>query len=319
MELNQETMNKVEIQKIRDLPIESVAQRLGLEVTRHKAICPFHEDSHPSLSFRVNTNTYKCFVCGAHGGVIDLAMKLLPSKGRTGGVSFIETCEWLVNENNIIIEKYPPAVKQIRKYPPDVQFLSGLVAHPVLNEVARCFLFDQRKLNPKVIEWCGISSISQPTPCWRYGKPFYDAPSLLFPYKDINGNVLNVQSRYLGCKSGIPRFRFPSNSRIHIFNLPILRYLKPNESLFISEGITDCLALLSSGHKAIAIPSATLLKPEDLEPLRGRDLHIYPDNDDAGERMYHQLVDVATSIGCCLIRHQLPNGCKDFSDYYLTK
>lgn len=303
-------MKKFEIDKLRSLPIESVAERLGLTVTKHKAICPFHQDAHPSLSFRVSTNSFKCFVCGAHGGVIDLAMHML-------GKNFIETCEWLANENCIIIEKYPPAVKQIRKYPPDVQFLSGLVARPTLNEVARCFLFDQRHYNPKVIEWLGISSISQPAPCWRYGKPFYDAPSLLFPYKDIDGNVLNVQSRYLGHGSDKPRFRFPANSSIHIFNLPILRYLKPNEPLFISEGITDCIAHLSSGHKAVAIPSATLLKPEDLEPLRGRELHVFPDNDPAGERMYQQLVGVATSIDSCLIRHLLPEGCKDFSDYYL--
>ena len=303
-------MERTDIQKLRELPIESVAERLGLTVTKHKAICPFHQDAHPSLSFRVSTNSFKCFVCGAHGGVIDLAMHML-------GKNFIETCEWLANENCIIIEKYPPAVKQIRKYPPDVQFLSGLVARPTLNEAARCFLFDQRHYNPKVIEWLGISSISQPAPCWRYGKPFYDAPSLLFPYKDINGNVLNVQSRYLGHESDKPRFRFPANSSIHIFNLPILRYLKPNEPLFISEGITDCIAHLSSGHKAVAIPSATLLKPEDLEPLRGRELHVFPDNDPAGERMYQQLVGVATSIDSCLIRHLLPEGCKDFSDYYL--
>lgn len=303
-------MERTDIQKLRELPIESVAERLGLTVTKHKSLCPFHQDAHPSLSFRVSTNSYKCFVCGAHGGVIDLAMHIL-------GKNFIETCEWLANENCIIIEKYPPAVKQIRKYPPDVQFLSGLVSRPTLNEAARCFLFDQRHYTPKVIEWLGISSISQPAPCWRYGKPFYDAPSLLFPYKDINGNVLNVQSRYLGHESGKPRFRFPANSSIHIFNLPILRYLKPNEPLFISEGITDCIALLSSGHKAIAIPSATLLKPEDLEPLRGRELHVFPDNDLAGERMYQQLVGVATSICSCLVRHQLPEGCKDYSDYYL--
>ena len=293
-------MERTDIQKLRELPIESVAERLGLTVTKHKAICPFHQDAHPSLSFRVSTNSFKCFVCGAHGGVIDLAMHML-------GKNFIETCEWLANENCIIIEKYPP----------DVQFLSGLVARPTLNEVARCFLFDQRHYNPKVIEWLGISSISQPAPCWRYGKPFYDAPSLLFPYKDIDGNVLNVQSRYLGHESDKPRFRFPANSSIHIFNLPILRYLKPNEPLFISEGITDCIAHLSSGHKAVAIPSATLLKPEDLEPLRGRELHVFPDNDPAGERMYQQLVGVATSIDSCLIRHLLPEGCKDFSDYYL--
>lgn len=310
-------MEKFEIDKLRSLPIETVAERLGLKVTKHKSLCPYHPDSHPSLSFK--NNGFRCFVCGAHGGVIDLAMHVL-------GKSFIDTCEWLANEHNVILTEWQPAHKPKKEYPPDVRYLSRLVEHPFLNDDARRFLFDERHLNPKVIEWCGISSISQPTPCWRFGKHFYDAPSLLFPYKDINGNVQNVQSRYLGEDKSKPRFRFPSNSSIHIFNLPILRYLKPNEPLFISEGITDCLALLSSGHKAIAIPSATLLKPEDFQPLKelssslssSLDLHIYPDNDDAGERLYQQLVSVATTIGSCLVRHQLPSGCKDFSDYYRT-
>lgn len=79
-------MNKFEIHQLRGLPIESVAERLGHTVTRHKALCPFHDDRHPSLSFSVSHNTYKCFVCDAHGGVIDLAMKIL-------GKGFVETCE----------------------------------------------------------------------------------------------------------------------------------------------------------------------------------------------------------------------------------
>ena len=56
-------MDRLEIEKLRDLPIEGVAERLGLHVVRHKSLCPFHEDSHPSLSYRVSKNTCRCFVC----------------------------------------------------------------------------------------------------------------------------------------------------------------------------------------------------------------------------------------------------------------
>ena len=70
-------MDKFELQKLRDLPIEGVAERLGLQVVRHKALCPFHDDHHASLSFSVRRNSYRCFVCGASGGPIDLVMKYL--------------------------------------------------------------------------------------------------------------------------------------------------------------------------------------------------------------------------------------------------
>ena len=39
---------------------------------------------------------------------------------------------------------------------------------------------------------------------------------------------------------------------------------------------------------------------------------MYPDNDTPGERLFLQLKEVLPS----LVRHQLPAGCKDFSDYY---
>ena len=68
-------MDKFELQKLRDLPIEGVAERLGLRVVRHKCLCPFHDDHHASLSFKVSKNTFRCFVCGASGGTIDLVMR----------------------------------------------------------------------------------------------------------------------------------------------------------------------------------------------------------------------------------------------------
>lgn len=49
-------MDNIQLQKLRDLPIEGVADRLGLRVSRHKALCPFHDDHHASPSFSVRRN-----------------------------------------------------------------------------------------------------------------------------------------------------------------------------------------------------------------------------------------------------------------------
>ncbi len=32
------------------------------------AICPFHEDTRPSLRIRIDSGSFKCMACGAHGG-----------------------------------------------------------------------------------------------------------------------------------------------------------------------------------------------------------------------------------------------------------
>ena len=51
------------------------AERYGVSVNRQgKALCPFHNDRHPSLY--AADDHYYCFACGEHGDVIDFAAKL---------------------------------------------------------------------------------------------------------------------------------------------------------------------------------------------------------------------------------------------------
>lgn len=56
---------------------EDAGRFYGLKFSRDgkKAICPFHNDQHPSLSFY--RGGFKCFACGASGSSIDLTMQLL--------------------------------------------------------------------------------------------------------------------------------------------------------------------------------------------------------------------------------------------------
>ncbi len=122
-----------------------------------------------------------------------------------------------------------------------------------------------------------------------------------------------------GWGGSLPRFKFPAGSECGIYNLPILNLLKPGEPLYITEGCSDCWALLSAGQKAIAIPSATLLKKKDAEQLLRLsltlrlNLHMYPDRDTPGERLFLQLREILPGLE----HHQLPPDCKDYSDYYL--
>lgn len=313
-------MDKFDIQKLRELPIESVAERLGLKVTKHKCLCPFHADKHPSLSFSVSRNTFKCFVCDAHGGVIDLAMKVL-------GKNFLETCQWLATEGNIIINDNSRDIcdnSRPEKNGFDASRYSHFFEHPYLNNAAREFLFEERRLDPGIIRWCRLNSYTD-----RNGLQW-----LQIPYYDMSGQLIGVQSRFIGAKvEGIPRFKFPYGSKCPIYNQPVLKMLKPQEPLFITEGASDCWAMLSSGHKAIAIPSATLLKKKDIDSLRSvltelhTPLHMFPDADIPGERLFLQLKSLLEdqsrianheSYNLSVVRHSLPAGCKDFSDYYLT-
>ena len=313
-------MDRIQLQKLRDLPIEGVAERLGLRVVRHKALCPFHDDHHASLSFKVSKNTWRCFVCGASGGTIDLVMRYL-------NMSFLEACRWLADEHNVILEDNVK-IKQcnnVKIEPFDASRFERYFERPWLNEEARRFLFDERRLDARVVGWCRLTS-------W---KDYNGIPWLQTPYYDRQGKLIGVQNRNL-IPGASPRFRFPQGSSCTIYNLPVLNLLKPDDELWITEGCSDCWAMLSAGHKAIAIPSATLLKRRDIELLSALcqpsqnggqqpdsqppiaqppiSLHMYPDRDEPGERLFMQLKERLPQLE----HHQLPPGCKDFSDYYLS-
>ena len=295
-------MDKLELQKLRDLPIEGVAERLGLRVRMHKALCPFHDDHHASLSFSVRRNTFRCFVCGASGGPIDLVMKYLRK-------DFREACRWLADENNIILTEYKPEEDRPPK-PFDASRYERFFERPWLNDEARKFLFEERHLAPRVVRWCRLTS-------W---KDKQQVPWLQIPYYDREGHLVGVQNRNL-VKGATPRFRFPQGAECGIYNLPVLNLLNPSEALYITEGCSDCWAMLSAGHKAIAIPSATLLKRKDAELLSTLHFQLstkfmmYPDRDEPGERLFLQLKELLPSL-----EHlQLPPDCKDYSDYYLSR
>lgn len=376
-------MEKYEIEKLRDLPIEEVASQLGLQVARHKSLCPFHSDHHASLSFNTRKNLCRCFVCMDESlDSIGLVMKSLH-------VDFPKACFWLAERNGILLEKgrgriwrricrsasadspdsavspasaaspaspASPVASASSAFSPaaphafDAARYARFFEHPWLNEAACRFLFDERKIDGRVARWCRLSSWTD-----RKGVNW-----LQIPYFDKEGRLVGIQNRNLdfhrksrptdsmdsektgksscptdftddtdskvsiGSKAGTdseeaPRFRFPYGSQCGIYNLQVLNLLTQGERLFITEGCSDCWAMLSAGHKAIAIPSATLLKPEDRDVLAyigetfGVEWHMFPDRDAPGERLFLQLKEILPS----LIHHQLPLGCKDFGEAYL--
>lgn len=213
----------------------------------------------------------------------------------------------------------------------DVEFYQQMFRQMHLSESGRRFLFEERLLTPEALKVCHIVSTEQSVCMARVGCGVFDGPSLIFPYFDQEGRLVSVQSRYLGKKKSessfdmdkvssdaakpkeIPRFKFAPGSHRMIYGLDRLKDYPPGEPLLITEGPSDCWTALTLGIHAIAIPSATLFDRRFQGLLAGRNLHIFPDQDEAGLSLYFELKKALPS----LVYHQLPEGCKDLSEYYL--
>ena len=89
-------MNLFEIVKY-GVSCREAAELYGVEVNRYgMALCPFHNDRHPSLY--VADDHYYCFACGEHGDVIDFAARLF-------GLPLYEAAQRLAADFHLIL--YP--------------------------------------------------------------------------------------------------------------------------------------------------------------------------------------------------------------------
>ena len=305
-----------------------------------------HDDHNPSLQFNSKKNMFFCFVCNKGGGPIQLVQE-------HEGWTFQEACVWLGDTFNIWCpedKQYNKPVKKSRRriffpkvletdFVVDEEIYTWLIENACLSNLSDQFLFKERHFKPEVIQDLKIKSVSDSKRvlnklvalfgidrCLKSGLIrkgeyglylYFYTPCLLFPYYEKDGRLIGIQSRYLGDRKEAPRFQFMSSQKTRVFNLPILNTMKRGDKLYISEGITDCLALLSTDMKAVAIPSATILPMEDLVLLRSYDLHMYPDQDEAGQRAFMELRRFYVNNYSTLKAEILPDGMKDFCEYYI--
>lgn len=350
-------INKFDIQKLRELDILQVADLLGMGLRNKRALCIHHDDHHPSLAFNVKKNTCHCYSCEFSADTIGLVRerlnlgfseachwladhfdvyiadehrdthrkdvkKVLTASDRRMAALRAHFAETHVSHGHLAYVA-PSSV--------DVEFYQQMFRQMHLSESGRRFLFEERLLSPEALKVCQIVSTEQSVCMARVGRGVFDGPSLIFPYFDQEGRLVSVQSRYLGKKrpessfdmnkvsldeakpKEIPRFKFAPGSHRMIYGLDRLKDYPPGEPLLITEGPSDCWTALTLGFHAIAIPSATLFDRSFQGLLAGRNLHIFPDQDEAGLSLYFELKKALPS----LVYHQLPEGCKDLSEYYL--
>ena len=126
---------------------QEVAQTYGIDVNHHgMALCPFHNDRHPSLY--VSNDHYLCFACGEHGDVIDLTAKLFDLR-------LYDAARKLASDFHLAPDKpLPEAIRREKEHKTRAQRLreNERLCFSVLNEYRRLLLDWKKRYAPQTPE-----------------------------------------------------------------------------------------------------------------------------------------------------------------------
>lgn len=101
---------------LKQASIIDVINHYGLKMSHNKCLCPFHNDSNPSLSVDPKRNIATCFACGTTGNVISFVQKY-ENQVNHNFISVNEAIEKVVDICNLNID-----VSRIRKNTYDHQY-----------------------------------------------------------------------------------------------------------------------------------------------------------------------------------------------------
>lgn len=139
-------MNLFEVVKA-SINTQEAAQTYGIDVNHHgMALCPFHNDRHPSLY--VSDDHYHCFACGEHGDVIDLTAKLFDLR-------LYDAVRKLASDFHLAPDKpLPESIRQKWKQKTKAQQLreNEQLCFSVLNEYRRLLLDWKKRYAPQAPE-----------------------------------------------------------------------------------------------------------------------------------------------------------------------
>lgn len=314
--------------------------------TGFKSVCPFHNDTNPSMKISPSKKIFKCFSCGAGGNVIQFV-------SRYENISFIEACVKLARKIGITIEtntdpNYESKKKLYQILLESNEFYKFYLHNSDEGKIALKYLFD-RGIDEEIIESFEIGLapsekdyLHQALNAKEFGTidqiesglirkekndSYIDTfkSRIMFPIKDNNGRVVGFSGRvYLpGDKS--PKY-INSNENLIFHKSELLynysnanEYARRDNHVFIFEGFMDVIAAYKAGIKSSVATMGTALTKQHLKALNALTSKVILcfDGDQAGINATSKAAAVFSSENKIPYAVQLPEGLDP--DEYLKK
>ena len=310
-------MSNVDIKKITEVvnsvDIVDVMSRYLNVVKKGKnyfAICPFHNDTNPSLSISRDKQIYKCFVCGEGGNVVTFIQKYkkisfidaLKEVAILGGVQVDIETKKTININpkkQVLYDILEDATKYYQSALSSSQVALDYVKNrnldgDVLHEFRIGYSLDSDKIikylkSKKYTEEDILrSGIAIETETGAIVDRF--ANRLVFPLQDLDGHIVGFSGRIIE-KSDMAKYVNSPETEIFVKGNTFYHYhsalnsIKKSKKVYICEGFMDVIALFKANvTNAIALMGTAFTK-EHLKILKylGVDVVLSLDADNAGK------------------------------------
>lgn len=315
----------------------------------YKGICPFHDDTNPSLSVSPSKKIYKCFSCGASGNAIGFIQNFkhigfidaVKYVGEKCGIK-IEASNSFNNKNQKLYQAMEDATSYYEFYLKSSkegrEALKYLQNRGLDSEIIKRFriglessdeglLFDvlTKKDNPYLpidLIKCGlIRNISKD----KYVDSFKNR--IIFPITNLEGQVVGFSGRIYNREKDEDNPKYINTSENEIFKKGNILYnysyssndIKNKNRIIIFEGFMDVIAAYRSGVTNTVATMGTALTINHINAIRKltNNIVLCFDGDSAGINATIRSIRIFVSNGMDVKVLLLPEGLDP--DEYLEK
>lgn len=295
------------------------------------SLCPFHNDTNPSMQIDPNRNTFHCWACGSKGGSIDFVKMYKKIKPMEALKEVASICSIPLPES-VSSHQYVSFVEQ--KFPKELKALSDagkfyqLSLASKVGDMGREYL-EHRGLTKEIIEHFGIGyAPSDPkmlvTALRNQG---HDIGTLsragilsssseledryqeriMFPIEDNTGHLVAFSGRILRKDQSSSKYvNYPETPLFKKAEI-LYHFSKAKDEarrkgyLYIVEGFMDVIAVCRAGCFAVCGTMGTALTEEHLKAIKalGVEVRLCLDSDEPGQIGEERAAKE-------LLRHQIP-------------
>ena len=322
------------------------------------AICPFHDDTNPSMSISQEKQIYKCFVCGNSGNVFKFVMdyehvsfvEAVKIVGEFAGISVdigVKKEEKFVSfEEERLLSlmeeacSYYEYMLTVKSGEPGLQYLN---TRNMSKETINRFRIGYSPSDDSAITFLtkkgySIDELINSGIAYDVNGKLIDRfkGRVLFPITNLSGKVVAFSGRKID-NSDAAKYVNSPETKIFVKGDCLYNYhlaldsVKKTKKLYVLEGNMDAIAMDKAGYSNSVAFMGTAFTPHQIDAIKALRCEVICclDNDNAGQSATFKLVEELSSrmIKCRVIKvssdskdvdEMLSTGGKQLVDAYLS-